>query len=50
MQHCGVSVKLHHVKGHQDSPNCGPFTQDATLNIKADQLARAKLELYMPAQ
>jgi len=41
-------VELQHVKGHQDSKCFGPFTRDATLNIKADQLARGKLDTYTP--
>jgi len=46
MTHSGVLVNLHHVKGHQDSNCAGPFTREATLNIKADQLTRTKLETY----
>jgi len=34
MKHCGVQVDLHHVKGHQDTRTCGPFTRDATLKIE----------------
>jgi len=48
MTYCGVMVELQHVKGHQDSKCFGPFTRDATLNIKADQLARGKLDTYTP--
>jgi len=48
IQHSGVTTDLHHVKGHQDSKCFGPFTRDATLNIKADLLAREKLEKYRP--
>jgi len=45
--HCSnLSVKLHHVKGHQDSKCFGPFTRDASLNIEADLLAKTKLESY----
>jgi len=39
MKHCGAQVDLHHIKGHQDSKNFGPFTSDVMLNIKADKLA-----------
>jgi len=41
-----LSVKFHHVKGHQDSKCFGLFTRDASLNIKADLLAKSKLENY----
>jgi len=44
MKHQGID--LHHVKGHQDSKNFGPFNRDATLNIEADKLAKEKLETY----
>jgi len=35
-----LSIKLHHVKGHQDSKCFGPFTRDASLNIEANLLAK----------
>jgi len=44
----GVVVEFHHVKGHQDLSNFGPFTHDATLNIEADVLTQTKLTGYMP--
>jgi len=49
IQNSEVRVELYHIKGHQDSSQFGPFTWDATLNIKANQIARTKLTLYMPA-
>jgi len=48
IQHSRVKVNLFHVKGHQDAQSFGPFTQDATMNIKANQLAKEKLEAYWP--
>jgi len=48
IQNSGVTVELYHNKGHQDSKCAGPFTQNATLNIEADQLAQDKLETYHP--
>jgi len=52
VHHSNLSVKLHHVKGHQDSKCFGPFTRDASLNIEADLLAKTKLEspstFYIP--
>jgi len=44
IQHSGITVKLHHVKGHQDSKCFSPFTRDATLNIEVDHLAWGTLE------
>jgi len=49
MRHDNLKVHLHHVKGHQDSKNFGPYTRDATLNIEADRLACKKLEAYQPS-
>jgi len=46
MKHSRVFVDLHHIKGHQDSNSIGPFTRDATLNIKANLLVKTKLETY----
>jgi len=45
---CNLRVQLHHIKGHQDARNFGPYTRDATLNIEADRLAREKLDDYKP--
>jgi len=45
IKHSVVKIELHHVKGHQDSNQIGPFTHDATLNIKADLLAKTKLSV-----
>jgi len=47
---CNLRVQLHHIKGHQDARNFGPYTRDATLNIEADRLAREKLDDYKPGQ
>jgi len=48
LQTSNLNVQLHHIKGHQDSRNFGPYTRDATLNIKVDRLVREKLEDYKP--
>jgi len=48
MKHCGIHINLHHVKGHQDSKNFGPYTRDATLNIEVDKLAWEKLGTQRP--
>jgi len=44
-----VSIELHHIKGHQDKNQYGPFTCDAALNIKADNLAKTKHANYTSA-
>jgi len=46
MKQWGQKIELQHVKGHQDSKNFGPYNRDAMLNIKADKLAKEKLEMY----
>jgi len=46
MKQWGKQIELHHVKGHQDSKSFGPYNRDATLNIKADKLAKEKLATY----
>jgi len=48
MKHCRAQVNLHHIKGHQDAKNFGPYTRDVMLNIEADKLAKEKLETYWP--
>jgi hypothetical protein len=40
----GQVVEFKHVKGHQDR-NPGPLSFDASLNVQADQLATASLQL-----
>jgi len=44
----GFDFNLAHVKGHQDNGEITALMQDATLNIEADALAKAKLSRYMP--
>jgi len=46
IKNSAVQIELQHVCGHQDSKQLGPFTQDATLNIEADLLAKTKLQMY----
>ncbi len=47
LQISAIQVELAHIKGHQDKNIQGPFTRDAMLNIKADQLACNKLTNYI---
>jgi len=44
---CGYSIHLEHIKGHQDNGVITVLTCAATLNIKADLLAKAKLAHYV---
>jgi len=47
LSECGFSFQLAHVKGHQDNGETTILTQDATLNIEADALAKDKLARYV---
>ncbi len=44
----GFTFNLAHIKGHQDNGEITALTQDATLNIEADALAKDKLSRYVP--
>jgi len=44
----GFTFTLAHIKGHQDNGEIMVLTQDASLNIEADALAKAKLACYVP--